>query len=78
MKKQFFPDWSKLTPESAAAELPKLLAKAETSLRVFTQELILTKRTVISATSPRTIPFGLLTQVTAETFFSVKSASLFV
>ena len=29
MKKQVFPDWSKLTPESAAAELPKLLAKAE-------------------------------------------------
>ena len=29
MNKQEFPDWSKLTPESAAAELPKLLADAE-------------------------------------------------
>jgi oligopeptidase A len=29
MKTQDFPDWSKLTPESAAAELPDLLAEAE-------------------------------------------------
>ena len=29
MTKQKFPDWSKFTPESAAADLPRLLAEAE-------------------------------------------------
>ncbi len=29
MKKQTFPDWSKLTPEGAAADLPRLLAEAK-------------------------------------------------
>ncbi len=29
MKKQNFPDWSKLTPESAAADLPRLLEEAK-------------------------------------------------